>query len=259
MDNDQLLPMAAMTSNIKLPEYWPDAPSLWFSRAECNFLLKNVTDQREKFCSVVTALPREALRLVADLVEAPPADLPYNALKERLLASHQLTDVQKVDLLVDMPLLGDRKPTQLLAAMMEVCPRGQEDSVFMSALFLRKLPPDVKILLAHMDHTRLKELAAAADQLMGMRTSPAAVAAVEPEFGEVAAVSGSRGGGGRATGGRRPPSNKQRKKQEQEEPEPSKAARQAAGLCLRHWRYGARAFSCDGDCCWPGNGRAGGN
>jgi hypothetical protein len=44
-----------------------------------------------------------------------------------------------------------------------------------------------------------------------------------------------------------------------DELEPSKAARQAAGLCLRHWRYRAQAFSCDGDCCWPGNGRAGGN
>jgi hypothetical protein len=52
---------------------------------------------------------------------------------------------------------------------------------------------------------------------------------------------------------------KQKKKKPLDEPEPSKAARQAAGLCLRHWRYGAQAFSCDGDCCWPGNGRAGGN
>ncbi|MFN9979302.1 MAG: hypothetical protein ACK53Y_05290, partial [bacterium] len=50
---------------------------------------------------------------------------------------------------------GDRKPTHLLAAMVEACPRGQENSVFMSALFLRKLPADVRILLAHMDHTRL--------------------------------------------------------------------------------------------------------
>jgi len=113
MDNEQLLPMAAMTGNCKLPEYWPDAPSLWFSQAECNFLLKNITDQREKFCMVVTALPRDAMRLEADLVEAPPAALPYNVLKERLLVSLQLTDVQKVDLLVDMPPLGDGKPTQL--------------------------------------------------------------------------------------------------------------------------------------------------
>jgi hypothetical protein len=50
--------------------------------------------------------------------------------------------------------------------------------VFMSALFLRKLPADVKILLAHMDRTSLKELATAADQLVALRVAPAAVDAV---------------------------------------------------------------------------------
>ncbi len=163
-------------------------PALWFSRLECSFLLRNVTEQREKFCLVVQSLPRDSMCLVADLVEPPPAELMYNALKDRLLASHQLTDIQKEELLVDMPVLGDRKPTQLLAAMIEACPRGQEDSVFMSALFLRKLPADIKILLTHMDNTRLKELATAADQLVAMRTTPAAVAAVEADPGEVAVV-----------------------------------------------------------------------
>jgi hypothetical protein len=76
-----------------------------------------MTEQREKFCLVVQALLRDSMRLVADLVESPPAELMYNALKERLLHSHQLTDIQKVELLVDMPALGDRKPTQLLVAM----------------------------------------------------------------------------------------------------------------------------------------------
>jgi hypothetical protein len=106
-----------------------------------------------------------------------------------------------------------------------------------------------------MDHTRLKEMATAADQLVAMRAAPAAVAAVEADPGEVAAVA-ARGGG---AGAGKKAAAKQKKKKPLDEPEPSKAARQAAGLCLRHWRYGAQAFSCDGDCCWPGNGRAGGN
>ncbi len=107
MDNDLLHPHAAVASNCKLPEYWPDAPVLWFSRAECSFLLRNVTEQREKFCLVVQSLPRESMRLVADMVELPPAELMYNALKEWQLHSHQLTDIQKLELLVDMPALGD--------------------------------------------------------------------------------------------------------------------------------------------------------
>ncbi len=107
-------------------------------------------------------------------------------------------------------------------------------------------------LLAHMDHTRLKEMATAADQLVAMRAAPAAVAAVEADPGEVVAVA-ARGGG---TGAGRKPAvaAKQKKKKLLEEPEPSKAVRQAAGLCLRHWRYGAQAFGCDGDCCWWAGG-----
>jgi hypothetical protein len=155
---------------------------------------------------------------------------------------------------VDIPALGDRNPTQLLTAMIEACPRGQEDSVFMLALFLWKLTADVKILLACMDQTRLKELATAADQLVAMRTGPTAVATVEADPGEVAAVA-ARGGHGDF--GRRPAAAKQKKKKQQEEPVLSKAARLATGLCLRHWRYRAQAFSCDGDCCWLGNGQAG--
>jgi hypothetical protein len=92
-----------------------------FLRAECSFLLRNVMEQREKFCLVVQSLPRDSMRLVANLVESLPAELMYNTLKDRLLASHQLTDIQKVELLVDVPALGDRKPTQLLAAMIEAC------------------------------------------------------------------------------------------------------------------------------------------
>ncbi len=50
---------------------------------------------------MVQSLPRDSMRLVDDLVESPLAELMYNALRNRLLASHQLTDIQKVKLLVD--------------------------------------------------------------------------------------------------------------------------------------------------------------
>ncbi|MFO0002453.1 MAG: hypothetical protein ACK559_15090, partial [bacterium] len=98
MDNDVLLPLltTSVAGSCKLLEYWPDAPALWFSRAECSFLLRNVTEPREKFCLVVKFLPRDSMRLVADLMETPPAELMYNALKEMLLHSHQLTYIQKV-------------------------------------------------------------------------------------------------------------------------------------------------------------------
>jgi hypothetical protein len=69
---------------VKLPDFWPHAPGIWFARAELRFEVSGVTGERHRFAYTVDALPYEALSLVADLVEAPPADRLYSVLKERL-------------------------------------------------------------------------------------------------------------------------------------------------------------------------------
>ena len=108
----------------KLPEFWPSNPVLWFARAEFNFEVAGVVTEREQFMHTANALPYDALTLVADLVTQSPVVQPYQRLKERLLLSHQLTAVQMAEKIFDMPELGDRRPSQLLAAMMEFCPEG---------------------------------------------------------------------------------------------------------------------------------------
>ena len=57
-------------------------------------------------------LSYDALTLVADLVTQPPAQQPYQRLKERLLISHQLTVVQMAEKINEMPDLGDRRPSE---------------------------------------------------------------------------------------------------------------------------------------------------
>ena len=91
---------------MRLPEFWPHAPILWFARAECLFMLRGVTTQLDRFCHVVASLPHEVMRACADLVETTPAEDPYTQLKQRLLASHQLTPFQRGEKLLDLPLLG---------------------------------------------------------------------------------------------------------------------------------------------------------
>ena len=43
--------------NIKLPEFWPNNPVLWFSWAEFNFEVAGVVESRQKFIYVANALP----------------------------------------------------------------------------------------------------------------------------------------------------------------------------------------------------------
>ncbi len=66
--------------------------------------------------------------IISDLVEGPLPELPYTQLKARLLAAHQLSNYQKVEKLSQIPPLGAQKPSELLAAMLKLCPRGQSVS-----------------------------------------------------------------------------------------------------------------------------------
>ena len=107
---------------------------------------------------MVGALSKESIGRVLDLVEVPPLFNPYTALKARLLDAHQLTDYQRVDQLLKMGDLGARRPSELLAAMLELCPCGQETSLFFTHLFLCRLPAKLRIMMGEDDHQDVRLL-----------------------------------------------------------------------------------------------------
>ncbi len=143
---------AGHAAHVKLAAFWPQNPALWFAQAECQFRVKGVSEQFDRYCHVVVALPHESLRLVADLVEAPPTESPYDDIKQRLVASHQLSDFQKAEKLFLMQPLGGGKPSEMMAAMLEYCPRGEEKTNLFACLFLQRLPREIRVLLASVDH-----------------------------------------------------------------------------------------------------------
>ena len=121
--------------------------------------------EREKFMHTGNALLYDALTLVADLITQPPAVKPYQMLKEWLLLSHQQTAVQVAERILDMPELGDRRPSQLLATMLEFCPKGEVASTFFRASFLRCLLKEIRVMLTDEVIGDLKDLAVRADKL----------------------------------------------------------------------------------------------
>jgi hypothetical protein len=64
--------------------------------------------------------------MVANLVEATPSATACDDIKNPLVASHQLTDFQKAEKLFQMPALGSRKPSDLMEALLETCPRAKK-------------------------------------------------------------------------------------------------------------------------------------
>jgi hypothetical protein len=74
----------------------------WFVLAESRFRLQGIHREQTRYDYLVSALTKEAVSLVLDVVEHPPERLPYSALKQRLLDSHQLSDYQWIAMLHKM-------------------------------------------------------------------------------------------------------------------------------------------------------------
>jgi hypothetical protein len=225
--------------DIKLPEFWPHAPALWFSRVECLFSLKNVTEDVLKYCSVVASLPHDVLRQVADLLDISKLADPYVQLKERLMSAHELTPVQRAERVMQMPDLGAQRPSQLLAAMLEWCPRGEETSSFFIASFLRRLPNELRVLLGHDDFSDLKAVSQKADALWQLcpRADPlAAVSEAVEEAGPIAGV------GQRPTKGRSAANGAKKKG----------GGKKSVVYCWRHHQFGEKAYNCadPANCMW---------
>ncbi len=72
-----------------------------------------------------------------------------------LLLSHELTNFMRIERLMQLEPLGDKKPTQLLAEMMELCPQGEESNMFFLLVFLKQLPEKLHILLDEDDQMSL--------------------------------------------------------------------------------------------------------
>jgi hypothetical protein len=225
-----------------LPEFWPQAPVLWFSRAECIFTLRHVEDEVTKYCAVVACLPHDVLRQVADLLDIAALTEPYKQLKDRLLSANELTPIQRAERVMQMADLGGQKPSQLLAAMLEWCPRGEERSPFFIASFLRRLPNELRILLAHEDFSDLKAVSQKADALWQLcprlDSINAAVAALDVDDASAPIA----GVGQRPAKGRSAAQSTKKKG----------SGKKSIVYCWKHHQYGEKAHSCadPSTCMW---------
>ncbi len=153
---------------VKLPEFWPANPQTWFHQAEAAFRQSNVTVSFTKYDHVLMKLPTDVVMSVRDLVNSMQPNTPdaYEQLKARLTASYGKTKWQQVNTLLDMPPLGDRRPSHLLNEMLALLPTGEnKDGAIFLGIFLRKLPATMRDHLAAANHATAAAMSAHADVL----------------------------------------------------------------------------------------------
>jgi hypothetical protein len=248
--------------HLRLSAFWPTNPVAWFAMAEGQFIIRGVTDEAMRYYHVLPCLPESTVNLVTDFVGGVLPANPYTQLKARLLAAHQLTDYQRVEQIFQLPPLGAQKPSELLAEMLRLCPRGQENSLFFTYLFLHRLPRELRVLLTDVDHNDRRLLSERADQLWAhyAKHSHSTMACIEgassdEEEGAVAAIRrqgpGGRNPGGKSRlrkGGSAPVGGAPSANRQQQRPQRQQAAE--GWLCWYHHTFGDQANACRQPCAW---------
>ena len=260
------VPTVAAVS-IKLPPFWPQDPEVWFAQVEAQFSTKGVAVQKTKFDYVISSLNQEFASEVRDLLLKPPAENPYDTLKAQLIKRTAASEQRKLQQLISGEELGDRKPTQLLRKMQQLLGEklgtSTDANSFLRELFLQRLPPNVRMVLASADpSTTLENLADMADKIMEVSTpSVAAMSTASVDSSEVkqlrdevsrladlvASLSQAHHSRRCTPSRTRPPANT---------PPPSQPPQDA--LCWYHAKFGANAQKCREPCSWEqGNREAG--
>ena len=105
---------------VKLPPFWAKDPLSWFTLVESTFNRHDVVDSRLHFDLVLPALLEEVIEQISWVLHAVEhLDRPYVDLKARLLRLFTPKPADNCLKLIHGAELGDRRPIQLMEAMLE--------------------------------------------------------------------------------------------------------------------------------------------
>ena len=242
----------ASRKELKLPPFKEENPVAWFKQAEAYFRIHSETDRELWFFYVQWALTPLQEKLVQDVISTdytPPN--AYGLLKERLLQLYEKGERARCRKLVDLPPLGGRRPSEMLAEMSTMCPRGEQNSNLFRYMFYFRLPPRIQELLGEDDQSSVVELAARADTLT-LNEAGKAEAGNGVEESMVAAAEGP------PTSSRKSKWTRQKSTDEKggegsDSGDSDSDAWESSGMCYAHFMYGAQARSCKLPCSRAGN------
>lgn len=149
---------------VKFPPFWPNDVQLWFKASENLFNLKGIVSEKDKFALLFASLSINQLRKL----QTYSADLDfrnsYAELKEALLKIYLPNRDKDLSELLYHTELGDKKPSELLAHMRKLL-GGANSPTILRKLFVDRLPPETRRMLALIDTDNLDMLALRADRI----------------------------------------------------------------------------------------------
>ena len=109
---------------------------------------------------------------VVDKLTAELSESPYYDLRTHLLKVYMKSDYQKAKLLLELPQLGDSKPSELMNKMLSYLPANVDSSspgFLFRAIFLERMLADILTHLVSMKTESMSALADRADELYSSR------------------------------------------------------------------------------------------
>ncbi|XP_076285565.1 uncharacterized protein LOC143211618 [Lasioglossum baleicum] len=147
---------------VRIPEFCPDDPEMWFSMVESSFDAAGITAEKTKFGYVMGALSPRYAKEVRDIIVNPPATQPYQKLKVEFIRRLRSSQQQKTRRLLEHEEIGDRKPSQFLRHLRELAGTSIDDNV-LRTLWASRLPAGMQGILATQRDTELDKVAELAD------------------------------------------------------------------------------------------------
>ncbi|XP_064459333.1 uncharacterized protein LOC135369745 [Ornithodoros turicata] len=138
--------------------------------AESQFALAGITQRATKFHHVVSNLPPEIAVEVMYVFTTPLSTAPYGILRKAITDRTMASEREHLRQLSAAEELGARRPSQLLRLMNRLLGTRLRtfDNVLLKELFLTRLPPQARMVLAALPNTTLEALADVADKVLAV-------------------------------------------------------------------------------------------
>jgi len=247
--------------SLKIPPFWASDPEVWFAQVEATFTTRGISVQKTKFDHVIASLTPEVAMEVRDLILQPPVVDPYDVLRRELTQRTGKSKQHRLQQLLTVEQLGDRRPTQLLRRMEQLMgTHAAADSALLKELFLQRLPAQARMVLAQArmvlasadDSLSLSQLAQMADKILDASAS-AAVASVEAPSSLASDVGHLRA---QVSQLQESIQSFQKSSRPYRSPSgfrstsPRPASPISRSVCWYHQKYGAAAKKCKSPCDW---------
>jgi hypothetical protein len=179
---------------FKIHNFWPHDPDTWFRQLESKFRVCNISSSQTKFDLLLGALPTKVCTNITDSlrdINESAADA-YEQLKALLVSRYTKARWTRAFKLLKYPEIGDMKPTDLMWQMKTLLPTDDRPGTTFIAMFLLRLPSQMREYLIAKDFKDCTLMAEYADLLYSRKAS-CTIAAVNTEYeAAINAVSSGR-------------------------------------------------------------------